>query len=395
LKRSERVTANQLPNDPGRGVPRVLLVDNAVETSGGAKIVLDQVARGVDPSLFHLSVACLSDARRLQELQEFGLKADLVPMSRMRDVGNHLSLMKRLREIVRRDDVDLIHANENSTLLHASVLGRLTRKPVVWHVYDPFATRRLSLKLSAGSWRALPPNGLIYGTQRAADHYASWFEKVPSSVVLPGVDVDRCRSGCGARARKELGIPEHALVVSSFGRVHPTKCQRNFVECVARAQEEHPNLHGVICGSAESPGYWRSLEELRSRLGLDDSLHMPGFVPDQLKDDILAASDAVIHLAKTESFGLAVIEGMAAGKPVIAASASGPSSLIDDGVNGVLVGIGDVDGAASALRRLLGDPSERARIGERASRSADEHSLERMVNGVEQLWTEVLCRSTR
>ena len=142
-------------------------------------------------------------------------------------------------------------------------------------------------------------------------------------------------------------------------------------------------MAAIVCGSEGDAGYSARVRSERTELGLDDRVTITGFVPDRMRDDIVAAADVVVHLAKRESFGLAVVEGMAAGKAVVAAAASGPSSLIEDGRSGVLVPVDDDAAAAAAVDRLLSDPAERAALGAGAAEAARSHPVEGMVRAVE------------
>ena len=143
-------------------------------------------------------------------------------------------------------------------------------------------------------------------------------------------------------------------------------------------------------GARADRQYAARVRALRAELGLEERVLLPGFVTDQLKDDITAAADLVVHLAKRESFGLAVVESQAAGKAVVAFDASGPRSLIDDGVTGALVPVDDVERLALVISELLGDPARRAAMGAAGAAAARAHPIEGMVERIEAVWDRVL-----
>jgi glycosyltransferase involved in cell wall biosynthesis len=146
-----------------------------------------------------------------------------------------------------------------------------------------------------------------------------------------------------------------------------------------------------MCGPADKgSGYWQKLQDLARHYGLGERLVIPGDVRTPLKEDLVAASDVVVHPSRAESFGLAVLEAMAAGKAVVAAATDGPRLLIEDGVSGVLVEPGNVDALVGAVGALLENPGERARLGAGATRSARRHGVEEMVDRFEDLWGSVL-----
>ena len=207
------------------------------------------------------------------------------------------------------------------------------------------------------------------------------FPGVPWSVVTPGVDIEQCRSGDAGRGRRAFGIPDDALVLSMFARVGPMKGQADFVHCrgppgPALSQP----LRRDVRARRQGLGLLAQAQGLVAEYGLGERLIIPGDVRPPLKDDLVAGSDVVVHPSHAESFGLAVLEAMAAGKPVVAAATDGPRLLIEDGVSGVLVEPGDVDGLTSTVARLLDDPA-RARRARRGERHACRERLRRRRHG--------------
>jgi glycosyltransferase involved in cell wall biosynthesis len=181
-----------------------------------------------------------------------------------------------------------------------------------------------------------------------------------------------------------------------FARVGPMKGQVDFVDSMGNLVARYPNLYGVMCGPADKGSdYWHTLERRVRDHGLGERLIIPGDVRSPLKDDLVAASDIVVHPSHAESFGLAVLEAMAAGKPVVAAATDGPRLLIEDRVSGVLVEPGNVEALTSALRRLLDDAGERASLGAGAARAAQRYGVDEMVRRFEALWDEVLSAGHR
>jgi len=369
----------------------VLLVDSSgYEDLGGASTVLNEIIERVDRTRFVPALACLSPGRWPELVRNRGTAAYSFPRSRLRSPRNLMGLVLGLRKVIHSEQAALVHASENSALLYAGLAGRLTRTPVIWHIHSPLQPRARSERVVARLLRLVPPAHVVF-TSPGARHRSVSFPGIPWSVVTPGVDVARCRSGDPARGRQAFGIPNDALVLSMFARVGRMKGQADFVGCMGHLVTRYPNLYGVMCGPADkASGYWRLLEGLVREHGLGERLIIPGDVRPPLKDDLVAASDVVVHPSHAESFGLAVLEAMAAGKPVVAAATDGPRLLIEDGVSGVLVEPGDVEELTSAVGRLLDDAGLRALLGEGASRAAREHGVDEMVMRFEALWDDVL-----
>jgi glycosyltransferase involved in cell wall biosynthesis len=168
-----------------------------------------------------------------------------------------------------------------------------------------------------------------------------------------------------------------------FSRLARWKGQHIILEALARATEWRALIvGGALFGGDEA--YERELKRKAMDLNLADRVRFLGF-----RDDIpelLRSVDVVAHTSiAPEPFGRVIVEGMLAGKPVIAARGGGVGEIIEHGVTGFLVKPGDVDELAVALTRLVARPSERDAIGEVARREATERfSIEAMVRGIER-----------
>jgi glycosyltransferase involved in cell wall biosynthesis len=105
----------------------------------------------------------------------------------------------------------------------------------------------------------------------------------------------------------------------------------------------------------------------------------------------LVHADALVHASIIpEPFGRVIVEGMAAGLPVIAAGAGGPTEIVTDGVDGLLHRPGDVSSLADALQRLAGDPELRRSLGDAAVESARAYSPGAAAGKTHDFYREVL-----
>jgi glycosyltransferase involved in cell wall biosynthesis len=94
--------------------------------------------------------------------------------------------------------------------------------------------------------------------------------------------------------------------------------------------------------------------------------------------DLLREAGVVWHLSKSEGGPMVALEAMAAGVPVVATDVPGTADLVKDGVNGLLVPLGDPAAVAAATRRLWADDALRRRLMEGGRATADEHRMERV-----------------
>lgn len=179
-----------------------------------------------------------------------------------------------------------------------------------------------------------------------------------------GVDADAFSPGAdGSGLRERLGIAPEAVVaafVSTLDRAHHFKRLDIAIEALARIGDDRLKL--VIAGGGEL------LEGFRAQAaaaGVGDRVHFLGAVPHVQLPDVLRAADLFLLTTEPpESFGIVLIEAMACGLPAVATDYPGVRAVVDEGVNGTLVPLGDVDAVAAALAELVAaGPERRGELG--------------------------------
>lgn len=304
---------------------------------------------------------------------------------------NVLPVVPPLVRIIREFRPDLVHLNTGIPLIREGLLAaRITQTPAICHCRT-FATP------SADDNRWLVPglHGLIFISQAVADAHLAAIPHPPGHQVIPNaLDPDEFAQAVDRNAlRASLGIPADAPLICMAGRIAPWKGQDVFVDALAALNQRLPCVHGVIVGlpeEADGPGYSDRLHEQVAALGLGDRVHFVGF-----RDDVpqlLAATDVVVHCSvKPEPFGRVVIEGMAAGRPVVASRAGGPMEIITDGVDGLLVPPGEPVLLAQAVASLLSNPAESARLSAAARQTAvQRYGIDAHVAAVQAFYAQVL-----
>jgi N-acetyl-alpha-D-glucosaminyl L-malate synthase BshA len=107
--------------------------------------------------------------------------------------------------------------------------------------------------------------------------------------------------------------------------------------------------------------------------------------------ELMQATDLVLLPSQSESFGLAALEAMSCGAPVVASRAGGLPEVIEDGVNGILEPVGSVEAMGRRAVELLRDPARHRAMSEAAVRKAADFSADRVVPMYESLYREVLA----
>ncbi|MHB8571669.1 MAG: glycosyltransferase [Candidatus Dormibacteria bacterium] len=373
---------------PGRGdaaLTRLLLIQPFGER-GGAETVLLNTLRHLDRGRFRPRVVMLADGPLRREVEELAGPVPVVAVGRVREPARYLGAMARLVRLVRALGPDLVASWCTSGQAYGGVAARLTGVPAAWMEHGE-ATATALARFTATTSRV---DTFVANSKRVDRAWRRDHPRLrhrPGRVVYPGIDLDSFQ----APGRAGLELPAGRLAVGIVGRLQRWKGQDLFLEALALARREHPELHGLVVGSemfGRDPGFGQELEERAARPDLAGHVTFTGFVPDV--PPLLRSLDLVVHASRDpEPFGQVVFEALAAGVPVIAADAGGPAELLHDGEEALLVPA-QVQPLAAAMVRLAGDPGLRRRLAG-AGRALVRRDLgaEAMTHAYEAAWAEV------
>ena len=190
--------------------------------------------------------------------------------------------------------------------------------------------------------------------------------------------------------REELGIAPEDVVVVSTGRITRDKGFDLLWE-VAQRTKDLPNVHFVIAGDG---AYRAELQAAVDTQGMADRVHLLGYRTDV--DNILCGSDIFMICTKHETLCISLLEAGIAGLPMIASDVGGIPEIVKQDENGFLVPVGDVDGFETALRALVANPEQRAKMGERAQTSIQTtFDQENILKRLESIYDAVLASKKR
>jgi len=310
-----------------------------------------------------------------------------VPLSR--------AIARRLEEI----PLDLVHSH-TPFLLGTAAAGQARRRGV------PLVFTHHTLYEKYVHYATWVPAGLSRGMVRG---YVSWYANHASCTIAPSQAVAAYLRERGVTSRIEVvptGTVDLALfeglspawVRSSFGiaadqpllvtasRLGKEKSVGLLLDTFARIPE-HYGARLLIVG--EGP----EMDDLRStadRLGIAGRTIFAGLQPHRRALECIAAADVFVFASQTETQGLAVIEAMAAGVPVVAVDAGGVADAVADGTTGFLV-TPSAETLASRIQALLDDPRLRGRFGEAGRAAAQKFSLEHVTDEIVGVYDSLLA----
>jgi len=287
-----------------------------------------------------------------------------------------------LDRFVRRNGIEVVHAHMARDYSLASYATRRSKTKFVATRHVLFQLNRLHRHTLARATHVIAVSNAV-----AQELRRSGVVTEKQIVVIPnGIDVEqfsRARAGFDrAQFLRSMRLPSDCLLVGSIGELRTLKRHDDFIRAAAVIAARFPETQFVLAGLGEVR---KQLEALVHELGLSERFDFLGWVDDAEK--LLCAMDVFVSASETESFGLAIVEAMAAGTAVVATATEGAREVIDNGNTGVLVPIGDVERMAQSVINLLSDPEKRRAIATQSVQSAVKRfSLTRMVDEIEQIY---------
>jgi len=270
---------------------------------------------------------------------------------------------------------DIVHTH----LVHADVYGVLapgTRIVSTKHNPDPFRAGAFRFAERALTARA----SRVIAISEAVRRFC--VEQVglpPAKVVLVPYGLDALPGAWAENPPLDLAFPL-LLAVSRLA-------QQKGLDTAIRALAAVPGATLLVLGEGPERA---ALESLASSLGV--RVLLPGRVGDVAA--LYRRADLLVHPARWEGFGLAMLEAMLAGKPVVAARAGSAPELVVDGQTGLLVPVDDARALARAVNELLADPERAAELGRAGlERARSEFSVAKMAERTIAVYESVLRQS--
>jgi glycosyltransferase involved in cell wall biosynthesis len=360
---------------------------------GGLEKVLAAIVSSLDRSKYEVQVWCLAGGGAVaQALIEKGIPLRVLGL---RGYYNPLAVA-RLSRLMRRERFDLLHTHG----YFAGTFGRLAAfcagiPVLVAHVhstYYGYGWRNLLIEKVLSHF-----TDRIICISRAVERFVTVNEGVRSEktcLIYNAVDwpAEELEGQGREKLRHKMGIAAQAVIVIIVASLTSNKGHRILLESLREVLGSHPSTRLVIVGDGPLRG---ELEREVRRLAMDEAVLFTG-----LRNDVsclLQMSDLCVLPSQTrEGLGIALIEAMAAGLPVVGTDVGGIPELIRNGENGFLVPPGSPKPLAQAIGTLVGDRELRIAMGRRGRQIYEARfTLSTMMTQVEALYDQLLERKDR
>jgi D-inositol-3-phosphate glycosyltransferase len=215
-------------------------------------------------------------------------------------------------------------------------------------------------------------------------------------IIPPGVDIERFQPGQDPNVPLELGLGRDGQYLLFVGRIEPLKAVDSILHALAILRNNDSHLLNDMClvivggdPKDKTDSEMVRLQELARELRVSDLVCFAGARDQSQLPAFYANAAAVLMPSDYESFGMAALEAMASGTPVIASQVGGLAYLVRDGETGYLVPVREPQAIAAQIAELLSDPEKCAEMGRRAAEVAQEYAWSKIVDRVLAIFNTV------
>lgn len=310
-----------------------------------------------------------------------GLEVDLIPCTGRFD----WNVVRQLRDLIEKYDLDIIHPHGYKADVYAYAAAWRNRVPLLATSHN-WPSKEAHMRAYAVLDRFLLryfDRVVVVSDAVAESLRRSGVSEHRVFTILNGVDLERFET-----ARAKLQFKQGAgLIIGFVGRLVPDKGGKILLQAAQRVLNIHPEVTFVFAGDGPCRAEWKQFAE---QLRIERHVLFAGARNDM--PETYASLDVVVLPSLVESMPMCILEGMAAGKPVIATRVGMIPSVITDRINGLLVAPGSVEDLADAIVTVLEDPSYRKQLGMNGQRCiAQRFSAEVMARNYLHHYRQVLA----
>jgi len=335
------------------------IVGNSV--IGGAENHVLTLVRALDPARYRVQVVCPRPGPLVDALQQARIRVHLLDMVQPAPGDEYelrLPALWALTTLLRRWRPHVVHSHLYPAHLHAALAGELAGVPALVTTAHTLVTR------PGDAWLAALTRTRTIAVSQAAKAVLVDAGVPPGRirVIYNGIEPHffADESATALRLRRELGIPDNALVIGIIARLSPEKGHEQFLRMASEVARRYPHTRFLIVGAGPLEG---DLRHLAAALGLADRVIFTG-----ARRDVTALNhvlDVFALPSREEALPLAVLEAMAARRPVVASAVGGVPEVVTDGETGFLFPADEHERFVERLVKLVDRPQLRAELGAR------------------------------
>lgn len=348
---------------------RIKIMFVAQAYPGGVPVYIETLAKHLDSSKYEKILVC-SYAYEDARFAPYFDAIEKVGMERSISASKILKPAWATRKLIKKYKPDVVYCNSSI----AGAVGRLAAigcgAKVLYNAHSWAFNMRISNKKKLfyrwiEKFFAVFTDKIIcvsnFEKKSALDNHICSEKKL--EVILNGIDIAEVEQKIANSklTRNSLNIPENAYIVGMVGRISEQKAPDVFVKAARKIKDAIPDAFFIIVGDGPDQ---TEIEKMISDLGLKDSFLITGWVDNPI--DYLALFDVAVLCSRWEGLPLVVPEYFAAKKPVVCTRIDAAEDMVEDGVNGFVVDVDDVERLAQSVIELKRDSQKNAQFIKRA-----------------------------
>lgn len=365
---------------------------------GGTPLQIVELALHLDRARFRPYLIALSqiEAAIRERLEQSNIQMECLEQANWVRV-NALPAAWKLYRSLRRLAPEIVHAFLTTGNVLGAVLGTLARVPVIVSSHRDLGGFDGKWITRMNFWTDRHLATSVTANSLAVREALAQRSNAPAETIrllYNGIDLKKIETANrGLAKRQELGLPPNALAIGVIANIRVAKGHQYLLEAFNRIAPHVPQACLLICGFAGDHDLMKTLQRLAAAGGAAGRVRFMNSRNDI--PEMLHALDVVVSPSLSEGFSNAILEAMAAGKPVIATRVGGSPEQIIDGVTGLLVPPQDAGAIAQALLTLLRSPGLRREMGTAAQRHVQKNfSVAIMTRNHTRLYDDLLRART-
>jgi glycosyltransferase involved in cell wall biosynthesis len=333
--------------------------------------------------------------RYIEKLENQGVILHNIAFARGPFAPANINAFKKLKAVINSENFDLIHCHTPTASMMTRLAAKKARKrgSIIMYTCHGFHFHNASSKKN---WI------MYYPVEKFLSRYCDYIVTInkedcqraktfhcPNVRYIPsvGVDINRIRDLKIDKMTKkeEIGVPKDKILIISAGELISRKNHKVIIRALAKLN--NPNIYYAIAGKGPLHDY---LTNLAKELGVDDKVMLLGFRTDIF--ELYHAADISAFPSKIEDLGLAGVEAMAAGVPLVSSNVHGILDYVIDGKTGFAIDPKDVDGYAEAIKKLVDDPELRESMKADCLKAVEPFEISNALRVMWDIYEEILCK---
>jgi glycosyltransferase involved in cell wall biosynthesis len=347
--------------------------------AGGAEMYAFTVAANLDARKFKAMLCAIDKGGALEpEIESRGIPYFVMH----RRQGIDFKLMWRMYRLFKENRIQVVHTHHFNQLFYSLPGAKLAGARIVHMEHSVEFLKRKRLSVALNFLTRFCDKVIAIGSDgaRALKELAG-IPETKLEIIRAGVDPANYTES-KSQARKALGLDQTEKIAVIVARLFPEKNHKLLLEAFARVVRRIDKARLLIVGDGIEEA---ALCDEIDRLNLKSQVTMLGVRRDVAR--LLAASDVFVLSSDREGLPIAVLEAMAAAKPVIATAVGDLPMVVKDQKTGRLVPAKNSEALSEALVEILSDEEKATNMGEQALRAIDEYSLQTMIAKFETLYS--------